>query len=45
MAEATTSEVRLDAHSIEPIPEQDKDSTGLQQMWISSSASALWRRC
>jgi len=32
MAEAITSQVKLDAHSIEPIPEQDKDSTGLQQM-------------
>jgi NCS1 nucleoside transporter family len=39
MAEATTSEVRLDAHSIEPIPEQDKDSTGLQQMWIWAGAN------
>ena len=39
MAEASTSEVRLDAHSIEPIPEQDKDSTGLQQMWIWAGAN------
>src|SRR5919112_727040 len=39
MAEATTSEVRLDAHSIEPIPEQDKDSTGPQQMWIWAGAN------
>ena len=39
MTEATTSEVRLDAHSIEPIPEQDKDSTGLQQMWIWAGAN------
>jgi NCS1 nucleoside transporter family len=39
MAEARTSEVRLDAHSIEPIPEQDKDSTGPQQMWIWAGAN------
>ena len=39
MTEATTSEVRLDAHSIEPIPEQDKDSTGIQQMWIWAGAN------
>ncbi|HEX8134195.1 MAG TPA: cytosine permease, partial [Actinomycetes bacterium] len=39
MAAAGTSEVRLDAHSIEPIPEQDKDSTGIQQMWIWAGAN------
>ena len=39
MTEATTSEVRLDAHSIEPIPEQDKDSTGIQQLWIWAGAN------
>ncbi len=39
MAEAITSQVKLDAHSIEPIPEQDKDSTGLQQMWIWAGAN------
>src|SRR6266581_8878020 len=39
MAEAITSEVRLDAHSIEPIPERDKDSTGPQQMWIWAGAN------
>jgi NCS1 nucleoside transporter family len=40
MAETTiASEVRLDVHSIEPIPERDKDSTGLQQMWIWAGAN------
>src|ERR1044072_2992976 len=39
MAEATTSELRADAHSIEPIPERDKDSTGIQQMWIWAGAN------
>src|SRR6266516_661998 len=39
MAEAITSEVRLDAHSIEPIPERDKDSTGWQQFWIWAGAN------
>jgi NCS1 nucleoside transporter family len=32
-------EVRLDAHSIEPIPEQDKDSTPWQQFWIWAGAN------
>jgi NCS1 nucleoside transporter family len=32
-------EVRLDAHSIEPIPEADKDSTGWQQFWIWAGAN------
>ena len=39
MAEAHASEVRLDAHSIEPIPEADKDSTGWQQFWIWAGAN------
>src|ERR1044072_7884255 len=39
MAEATTSELRADAHSIEPIPERDKDSTGIQEMWIWAVAN------
>lgn len=34
MATAAAAELRANAHSIEPIPEQDKDSTGPQQMWI-----------
>lgn len=33
------SEVRLDAHSIEPIPEADKDSTAWQQFWIWAGAN------
>ncbi len=32
-------EVRLDAHSIEQIPEADKDSTGWQQFWIWAGAN------
>src|SRR3989449_3697106 len=36
---APLQEVRLDAHSIEPIPEQDKDSTGWQQFWIWAGAN------
>jgi NCS1 nucleoside transporter family len=32
-------EVRLDAHSIEPIPEQDKDSTPWDQFWIWAGAN------
>ena len=35
----TTSELRADVHSIEPIPEADKDSTGPQQMWIWAGAN------
>lgn len=30
---------RLDAHSIEPIPEADKDSTAWQQFWIWAGAN------
>src|SRR5690242_592199 len=33
------SELRADVHSIEPIPESDKDSTGPQQMWIWAGAN------
>jgi NCS1 nucleoside transporter family len=33
------SELRADTHSIEPIPESDRDSTGLQQMWIWAGAN------
>src|SRR5439155_12275829 len=32
-------EARLDAHSIEQIPEADKDSTGWQQFWIWAGAN------
>jgi NCS1 nucleoside transporter family len=35
----TTSELRADTHSIEPIPDADRDSTGLQQMWIWAGAN------
>jgi NCS1 nucleoside transporter family len=35
----STSELRADVHSIEPIPEADRDSTGLQQMWIWAGAN------
>src|SRR5438309_7227505 len=38
-ATTETQVVRLDAHSIEPIPEADKDSTGPQQMWIWAGAN------
>ena len=34
-----TAELRADVHSIEPIPEADKDSTGPQQMWIWAGAN------
>jgi NCS1 nucleoside transporter family len=42
MAQAVSTggpEVRLDAHSIEPIPEGDKDSTGWDQFWIWAGAN------
>src|SRR6266571_7598831 len=32
-------EARLDAHSIEPIPDSDRDSTGWQQFWIWAGAN------
>jgi NCS1 nucleoside transporter family len=35
----TTAELRADVHSIEPIPEADRDSTGPQQMWIWAGAN------
>src|SRR6266481_4008890 len=35
----TESELRADIHSIEPIPDADRDSTGLQQMWIWAGAN------
>ncbi|GJE26859.1 purine-cytosine permease family protein [Methylobacterium organophilum] len=33
------TELRLDEHAIEPIPESDRDSTGPQQMWIWAGAN------
>jgi len=39
MTAAAAAELRADAHSIEPIPEKDKDSTGPQQMWIWAGAN------
>src|SRR5258708_4673003 len=35
----TTSELRADDHSVAPIPDADRDSTGLQQMWIWAGAN------
>lgn len=35
----TSSELRADDHSIEPIPDADRDSTGPQQMWIWAGAN------
>lgn len=35
----TTTELRSDIHSIEPIPDSDRDSTGPQQMWIWAGAN------
>jgi NCS1 nucleoside transporter family len=35
----TDSELRADIHSIEPIPDADRDSTGIQQMWIWAGAN------
>src|SRR6202163_4494131 len=35
----TNSELRVDAHSVEPIPDADRDSTGPQQMWIWAGAN------
>ncbi len=39
MATDAGAELRVDVHTIEPIPEADKDSTGLQQMWIWAGAN------
>src|SRR5215831_2911288 len=38
-ATMTTPELMADTHSIEPIPDADRDSTGLQQMWIWAGAN------
>ncbi len=35
----STPELRADDHSIEPIPDADRDSTGPQQMWIWAGAN------
>src|SRR5712691_8875809 len=39
MATHAQAELRVDVHSIEPIPDADKDSTGPQQMWIWAGAN------
>jgi NCS1 nucleoside transporter family len=39
MTTPSNSELRADIHSVEPIPEADRDSTGLQQMWIWAGAN------
>src|SRR5262245_31850179 len=39
MATTETAELRPDVHSIEPIPESDRDSTAIQQMWIWAGAN------
>ncbi|HXJ84714.1 MAG TPA: cytosine permease [Candidatus Methylomirabilis sp.] len=39
MATEATAELRADVHRIEPIPQADKDSTGIQQMWIWAGAN------
>jgi NCS1 family nucleobase:cation symporter-1 len=33
------SDVRLDTHGIEPVPDADRDSTPLQQFWIWAGAN------
>src|SRR5215468_5435744 len=35
----TTPELRADVHRIEPIPDADRDSTGIQQLWIWAGAN------
>src|SRR4029453_6177057 len=39
MTTPANSELRADIHSIEPIPDADRDSTGPQQMWIWAGAN------
>jgi NCS1 nucleoside transporter family len=39
MTMLSKSELRADIHSVEPIPESDRDSTGPQQMWIWAGAN------
>src|SRR5437660_10225441 len=40
MATERRAELKVDVHSIEPIPEVDKHSTGPQQMWIWAGANS-----
>ncbi|HEU0061824.1 MAG TPA: cytosine permease [Hyphomicrobiaceae bacterium] len=39
MTTPANSELRADIHSVEPIPDGDRDSTGPQQMWIWAGAN------
>src|SRR5262245_14655069 len=39
MTTPASSELRADIHSVEPIPDADRDSTGPQQMWIWAGAN------
>jgi NCS1 nucleoside transporter family len=39
MTTPANSELRADVHSVEPIPDADRDSTGPQQMWIWAGAN------
>jgi NCS1 nucleoside transporter family len=39
MTTAANSELRADIHSVDPIPDADRDSTGPQQMWIWAGAN------
>ncbi|HSR79520.1 MAG TPA: cytosine permease, partial [Hyphomicrobiaceae bacterium] len=39
MTSPAQAELRSDVHSIEPIPDADRDSTGPQQMWIWAGAN------
>src|ERR1700754_4759587 len=39
MTTAANSELRADIHSVEPIPDADRDSTGPQQLWIWAGAN------
>jgi NCS1 nucleoside transporter family len=39
MTTSANSELRADIHSVEPIPDADRDSTGPQQMWIWAGAN------
>jgi NCS1 nucleoside transporter family len=39
MTTPANSELRADIHSVEPIPDADRDSTGPQQMWIWAGAN------
>ena len=39
MTTSAYADLRSDVHSVEPIPEADRDSTGPQQMWIWAGAN------